>query len=41
MHFIGGRGVVGGGGVGVRPKVHYGLCENGEFISYRTSEEKL
>ena len=40
MHFIGGRGGV-GGGVGVRPKVHYGLCENGEFISYRTSEEKL
>ena len=26
-------------GVGVRPKVHYGLCENSEFISYRSSEE--
>ena len=39
MHFI--EGGLGGGGGGIRPKVHYGLCENGEFISYRSSEEKL
>ena len=41
MHFIGGGGGGMGVGVGFRPKVHYGLCKNGEFISYRSSEEKL